>query len=165
MRLSKQTPQKRIAADYIDLKSSVLSRFLKAAKVNVKSFSVVDRLFQAAGPATENPRLPIVTVFADGVRRSPAAADRRWERPSRDEMGTQRSRKYIGAVLWRHLYTTEHSLNWILCGMESQWSCTRIRFETLAQPGSRSTRRAAARRMDWSLLIWVCGRPARTPLQ
>ena len=123
----------------------------------------MDRLFQAAGPETENPRLSLGTVLAYGMRRSPAAADRRWERPSRDEMGTQRSRKYIGAVLWRHLYTTEHSLNWILCGMESQWSCTRIRFETLAQPVSCSTRRAAARRMDWSQLIWVCGRPARTP--
>ena len=35
MRLSKQTPQKRIADDYIDLKSSVLSSFLKAVKVHV----------------------------------------------------------------------------------------------------------------------------------
>ena len=33
MRLQKQTPQKRIAADYINLKSSVLSSFLKALKV------------------------------------------------------------------------------------------------------------------------------------
>ena len=99
MRLSKQTQQNRIAADYIDLKSLVLNSFLKAEKVNLKSFIIVDRLFQAAGPATENPRLPIVTVFANGMRRSPAAADRRWERPSRDEMGTQRSCKYIGAVL------------------------------------------------------------------
>ena len=46
MRLSKQTPQKHIAADYIDLKSSVLNSFLKAAKVNVKSFRVVGRMFQ-----------------------------------------------------------------------------------------------------------------------
>ena len=75
MCLSKQTPQKRIAADYIDLKSSVLSSFLKAAKINVQSFRIVDRLSQAAGPATENPRLPIVAVFADGVRRSPAMND------------------------------------------------------------------------------------------
>ena len=77
MRLSKQTPQKRIAADYIDRKSSVLSSFLTAVKVSVWSFRVVDKLFQAAGPATENPRLQIVTVFADGMRRSPAAANRR----------------------------------------------------------------------------------------
>ena len=33
MRLSKQMPQKRIAAYYIDIKSSVLSSFLKAVKV------------------------------------------------------------------------------------------------------------------------------------
>ena len=33
MRLSKQMPQKRIAADYIDIRSSVLSSFLKAVKV------------------------------------------------------------------------------------------------------------------------------------
>ena len=77
MPFKKQTPQKRIAADYIDLKSSVLSSLLKAEKVNLKSFRVVDKLFQAAGPATENPRLPIVTVFVDGMRRSPAVADRR----------------------------------------------------------------------------------------
>ena len=76
MRLSKQTPQKRIAADYIDLISSVLSSFLKAEKVNLKSLRIVDRLFHGAEPATENPRLPIVTDFADGMRRSPAAADR-----------------------------------------------------------------------------------------
>ena len=77
MRISKQTPQKRIAADYIDRNSSVLSSFLNAVKVSVWSFRVVARMFQAAGPATEKPRPPIVTVLADGMRRSQAAADRR----------------------------------------------------------------------------------------
>ena len=77
MSLSKTNAAKaHIAADYIDLKSSVLSSLLKAEKVMLKSFRVVDKLFQAAGSTTENPRLP-VTVFADGMRRSPAVADRR----------------------------------------------------------------------------------------
>ena len=52
---------------------------------------------------------------------------------------------------------TESSVEWKASGAAQ---CTRIRFETLAQPGSCSTRRAAARRMDWSLLIWVvAGQP------
>ena len=126
MRLFKNKRRKS-ALQLITSFSSVLSSFLKAVKVNLYSFRVVDRLFQAAGPATENPRLPIVTVFADGMRRSPAAANRRWERPSRDEMGTQRSRKYIGAVrpkrkfsCWNANCSNTHNVNKIYSSSNSR---------------------------------------------
>ena len=42
MRLSKQTPQMRISADYIDLKSSVLSSFCEVYSVDLFFFELRD---------------------------------------------------------------------------------------------------------------------------
>ena len=86
-----QSPQRRSAASHIVSNKCVFSNFLKTGKVKVPSLRSIGRLFQATGPATEKPRPPIVTVLVDGMRRSPAAAELNWERPTWEETGTQNS--------------------------------------------------------------------------
>ena len=98
-----QSPQKRSAAVHIVTNECVFSNFLKTGKVKVPPLRSIRRLFQATGPATEKPRPHIVTVLVDGMRRSPAAAERNWEWPAWEESGTQNSDRYAGAASWRHL--------------------------------------------------------------
>ena len=123
----------------------------------------MDKLFQAAGPATENPRLPIVTVFVDGMRRSPAVADRRCERPSKDEIGTQRSRKYIGAVLWRHQACTPPSTAWTESSVEWKASGAAHASDSRHWPSLVAAAQGELLHGEWIGACWsesVVGQPA-----
>ena len=71
-----QSPQRRSATVHIVSNKCVFNNFLKTGNVRVSSLRSMGRLFQALGPDTEKPRLPIVSVFVDGMKRSPAAAER-----------------------------------------------------------------------------------------
>jgi len=65
----------------------VLSRFLKVDSVDAVRMSD-GRLFQVAGPATENAQLPRRSLVR-GTTRSPQAAERRATRVETDETGRQ----------------------------------------------------------------------------
>ena len=166
MRLSYNRRKKRSAAVHIVTNKCVFSNFLKTGKVKVPSLRSVGRLFQATGPATEKPRDPTVTVLVGGMRRSPAAAERSWEWPAwRGKRDTE-----FGQVCWCSIVRTFVNST-AQFKFDSLWERkpvepnTHQTWETLARPGSSRTSLAEARRMDWSLLSWYCGRPARVPLQ
>ena len=74
--------------------------FLKENRDMVWSWSSEDRLFQVEGPEITNPLSPRVLVFENGTTSWPAAADRSWDRPGRDDTDVQCLDRYPGADLW-----------------------------------------------------------------
>ena len=147
----------------------VLRCFLKVASDTVGSHRPGDSLckwFQATGAQYAKLLFePIVLLGTKGTTNRPAVANLSLVLPGTVEVRTRWRDRYSGAVPWRHLYESTHSLCVILSGNLSQRSLLRIRSVTLARPDIRKIRRAAAFRTDCNRLHFSMYRWASTPLQ
>ena len=123
------------------------------------------KLFQAIGPAAENPRFCMDDDWHRGTMRQYWSADRKFRRPTTVEAGTQSSCRYEGALWWMHFEKRSRILNLILCVAGSQCRWTRINAATGANFGIRSRRRAAAFRIRWTWSVWTMVMPDNTELQ
>jgi len=100
------------------------------------------RLFQTAGPLYAKLRCP-VDVWTRGSKMQGVDADRSRGRQRTSSIGTQSSRKYVGATPLTHFHAITADLKMTRRHTNSQWRLRSIE-ETGSQRRAPDTRRAAA---------------------
>ena len=131
--------------------------------VDRSSFSSVDNLFHARGAAAEKALSPICR-HVRGTTRLPHDEASSVDRPGILATDVRRSEMYSGVCLRSDLWTSKHSLYWLLSATGNQWNSRRAAVTRLR--GLRTgTARAAACRTRWNGASVEAGRPASTALQ
>jgi len=146
-----KTPQQRrvVFESHCERRKRYVFSFVLNVASDMFSREAGGRLFHTAGLLYAKLRCP-VDVWTRGSRMQRVDADRSRRRPQTSSMGTQSSRRYVGATPLTHFHAITADLKVTRCCTGSQWWSI---GESRSRRRAPDTRRAVAFWTAWSRLI------------